>query len=150
MPECWFDTYDGTVLPQECDEFGHLNIAHYVAKFDAANHRIYARIGLSPPVRQQLGLACVAVENAIRYKSELRCGDMLLARSVIVGFQDPLAHFVTELWRPNDRAASAIFEEIACCFDVATRSPARFPESVAQTIERLIGTAPEPLVLKLR
>ena len=149
MSESWFETYNGIVLQQECDEFDHLNIIHYVAKFDAANHRIYARIGLSLQVRQQRGLACVAVENAVRYKSELRSGDILFARSTIVGFQNPLAHFVTELWKKGDATSSAIFEEVACCFDVRMRSATRFPDEVAREIECLIGTVQEQLILKL-
>lgn len=150
MSECWFDTYRGMVLPQECDEFGHLNIGHYVAKFDVANYHIYARIGLSASVRRELGLGCVAVENAVRYRSELRSGDTLVARSLIVGFIDPLIHFVTELRKVEDTVASATFEEIACCFDLATRSSTAFPESVAQEIGRLIAPPAEPLVLKIR
>jgi acyl-CoA thioester hydrolase len=150
MSERWFETYRGLVLPPECDDFGHLNIAHYVAKFDVANNHIYARIGLTASVRRQLGLACVAAENAIRYRSELRSGDVLVARSLIVGFHDPLIHFITELRKVEDTVASATFEEIACCFDLATRTSTAFPEDVGREIAKLIAPAAEPLVLKIR
>ena len=150
MPEHWFETYRGMVLPQECDDFGHLNIAHYVAKFDVANYHIYARIGLhciSPPPAR-IGLC--GTENAIRYRSELRSGDVLVARSLIVGFHDPLVHFITELTKVEDTVASATFEEIACCFDLTTRSSTAFPEDVGREIARLIAPATEPLILRLR
>src|SRR5262249_20050223 len=109
----------------------------------------YVRIGLSAPVRRKFGLGCVAVDTFVRYRSELRAGDAVVARSLIVGFDDPLIHFVTELRKVEDTEASATFEEVACCFDLATRSSTAFPESVRQEIGRLIAPAAGSLVLKL-
>ncbi len=70
------ETYRGGVLIQECDAFGHLNIAYYVERFgDAAYELMRQR---APGRRWQ------TLNISTRYLTELRAGDPIAIRSGII------------------------------------------------------------------
>src|SRR5262249_27047185 len=101
------------VLPGECDDAGHLNVAWYAQKFDIANHHIYAKIALTPARRRTSGVACVAIATSTDHCSELHSSDIVVARSAIVGFKNPFLHFVTHLSDATNEIVAARFEEVA-------------------------------------
>lgn len=70
------ECYRGGVLIQECDAFGHLNIAYYVERFADAAHELMQR--LAPGTRWRTrGIAT-------RYVAELRAGDPIAIASGII------------------------------------------------------------------
>jgi acyl-CoA thioester hydrolase len=70
------ETYRGGVIIQECDAFGHLNIAYYVERFADAAHELLRRSSPGGEWRTQ------AV--ATRYVTELRAGDPIAIESAII------------------------------------------------------------------
>ncbi|HEV8015856.1 MAG TPA: acyl-[acyl-carrier-protein] thioesterase [Stellaceae bacterium] len=72
LAEC----YRGGVLIQECDAFGHLNIAYYVERFADSAHELMRR--LAPGTRWQTRAI------ATRYIAELRAGDPIAIASGII------------------------------------------------------------------
>lgn len=71
------ECYRGGVLIQECDAFGHLNIAYYVERFADAAYELMQR--LLPGTRWRTrGIAT-------RYLAELRAGDPIAISSGIIG-----------------------------------------------------------------
>jgi len=70
------ECYRGGVLIQECDAFGHMNIAYYVGRFDDAAHELLHRVAPGARWRTQ------AV--ATRYLTELRAGDPVAIASGII------------------------------------------------------------------
>lgn len=68
--------YRGGVLIQECDAFGHLNIAYYIERFADAAHELMQR--LAPGTRWRTRAI------ATRYLAELRAGDPIAIASGIV------------------------------------------------------------------
>lgn len=70
------ECYRGGVLIQECDAFGHLNIAYYVERFADAGYELMQR--LAPATRwRTCGIAT-------RYVAELRAGDPIAISSGII------------------------------------------------------------------
>ncbi len=70
------ETYRGGVIIQECDAFGHLNIAYYVERFADAAEELMQR--LAPATRWRTrGIAT-------RYVTELRAGDPIAISSGII------------------------------------------------------------------
>lgn len=70
------ECYRGGVVIQECDAFGHLNIAYYVERFADAAHELMER--LAPGIRWRTqGIAT-------RYIAELRAGDPIAIASGII------------------------------------------------------------------
>lgn len=70
------ECYRGGVTIQECDAFGHLNIAYYVERFADAAHELMQR--LAP------GSAWRTRAVATRYLTELRAGDPIAIASGII------------------------------------------------------------------
>ena len=70
------DTYRGGVIIQECDAFGHLNIAYYVERFADAAHDLMQR--LAPGSRWRTHAI------STRYLTELRAGDPIAISSGII------------------------------------------------------------------
>ena len=70
------ECYRGGVLIQECDAFGHLNIAYYVERFGDAGHELMQR--LAPGTRWR------TLAMNTRYMAELRAGDPIAILSGVV------------------------------------------------------------------
>lgn len=70
------ECYRGGVLIQECDAFGHLNIAYYIERFADAGHELMQR--LAPGSRWR-----TRAMNT-RYIDELRAGDPIAISSGII------------------------------------------------------------------
>jgi acyl-CoA thioesterase FadM len=70
------ECYRGGVLIQECDAFGHLNIAYYIERFADAGYELMHR--LAPGTRWR-----TRAMNT-RYVAELRAGDPIAIRSGII------------------------------------------------------------------
>ena len=73
------ETYRGGVTIQECDAFGHLNIAYYVERFADAAHELMQR--LAPGSRWR------TLAIATRYSEELRAGDPIAISSGIIAVE---------------------------------------------------------------
>ncbi|HKT20538.1 MAG TPA: acyl-[acyl-carrier-protein] thioesterase [Stellaceae bacterium] len=70
------ETYRGGVTVQECDAFGHLNIAYYVERFADAAHELLQRA--APGSLWQTRTV------ATRYLTELRAGDPISIASGVI------------------------------------------------------------------
>jgi acyl-CoA thioester hydrolase len=70
------ECYRGGVLIQECDAFGHLNIAYYIERFADAGHELMQR--LAPGTRWR------TLAMNTRYVAELRAGDPIAILSGVI------------------------------------------------------------------
>lgn len=70
-------TYRGAVFPWELDHMGHMNVRHYVGKFDEATWTFFAENGLAPPYLREANRGMAAVEQNLRYMKELHAGDVV-------------------------------------------------------------------------
>src|SRR5262245_9725900 len=68
-------TYRGTVFPWHCDHMGHMNIMHYVGKFDEANWNLFAALGVTPSYLRRGDRGMAGVQQNISYRQELMPGD---------------------------------------------------------------------------
>ena len=73
------ETYRGGVTIQECDAFGHLNIAYYVERFDDAAFSLMQRYAPGADLRT-LGINT-------RYLEEFRAGDPIVISSAVIAVE---------------------------------------------------------------
>src|SRR5262245_55863652 len=73
----WLETYRGTVSRWEVDPVDHFTVAFYFARFDDATLALLHAIGLDPATLARAGEAAVTTECDVRYRRELRVGDIL-------------------------------------------------------------------------
>jgi acyl-CoA thioester hydrolase len=75
MDEASLETYRGAVAASECDAFGHLNIAFYPGRFEAAAKDLIEQQGIRGEWRTR--------RIDIRYRRELRAGEGIVIRSAM-------------------------------------------------------------------
>ena len=84
----WLETYRGTVYRWEVDPVDHFTVAFYFARLEDATQALLHRLGLNPTVLAAAGQACVTREAQVRYRRELRVGDVLHIRSGVLEIED--------------------------------------------------------------
>ena len=90
-------SHRGMVYPRHLDHMGHMNIRHYVAKFDQAAWQLFERIGMTSDYCRENDLGMAAVEMDGPYLKELRAGDPLGVRSGLLSLDEKSPRLVQEM-----------------------------------------------------
>ena len=123
-------TYRGAVYPSECDHVGHLNVAHYVAKFDGGTWNFFNLIGLTPGYFRAQGRGMAAVQQNIAYKRELVPGDVITVRTRLLEIRERVIRFEHIMANGETSAVAATAELTGVHLDTALRRACPFPENV--------------------
>ncbi|MBX3534354.1 MAG: acyl-CoA thioesterase [Xanthobacteraceae bacterium] len=132
-------TYFGTVYPAECDHMGHLNVAHYVAKFDAASWNFFFDLGVTREAMDAGNYAVAAVEQKLAYKRELMPGDAMEVRSRVLEVKEKAIRFVHEMIHRQSGQVAATSEYVSVCLDRGLRKSRPYPEAVLEAARGLIA-----------
>lgn len=133
-------TYFGTVYPAECDHMGHLNVAHYVAKFDAASWNFFFNLGVTRDAMEAESYALAAVEQKIAYKRELMPGDVMEIRSRVIEVKEKAIRFVHEMIHRESGQIAATSEYVTVCLDRVKRKARPYPDAVLVQARGYIAT----------
>lgn len=136
----WLETYRGTVYRWEVDQVDHFTVAFYFARFEDATQAILHAVGLDPVALAGSGQACVTVDGYVRYRRELRVGDVLHIRSGVVGVDDDGLRLVHEVIDSADGTVCTTFTQGVALIDRKTRarrplSPRQREAALARRVE---------------
>lgn len=133
-----FMTCRGVVYPWQCDHMGHLNVAHYVARFDEATWQMFAAIGIDPDYMQEEGCGVAAIRQNISYRHELKAGDLIAVRTGILEISPKQIRFYHELYNDvsGELAATTIITGVH--LDLKTRKACPFPEEIVESAQKMI------------
>tara|TARA_R110000868_G_scaffold29322_7_gene108995 strand:- start:5229 stop:6125 length:897 start_codon:yes stop_codon:yes gene_type:complete len=137
------DTYRGYVSMQECDEMGHMNIQHYIAKTSDASFHIRDALGLSASQQATSGRGYIALEHHIRFHRELKTSDLVLIRSGIVEMRDRTLVKFQEMREVLDDRLAATFVVNVGCLDLETRRLTTWPEATKELAAELKCEMPD-------
>jgi acyl-CoA thioester hydrolase len=118
----WLETYRGTVYRWEVDQVDHFTVAFYFARFEDATHAMLQAVGLDPVALAGSGQACVTVDGYVRYRRELRVGDVLHIRSGVAGVDDGGLRLVHEVIDSADGTVCTTFTQGIALIDRKTRA----------------------------
>ena len=137
-------TYSGVVYPWHCDHVGHMNVMHYMGKFDEATWFFFDRIGLTRDVlaANQRGMA--AVEQRIAYQRELRAGDALLVETSVLEVRGQVLRVAHRMRTPDAAEISALMRQTTVHLDLARRKSTPLPDSVVERARPLVTTIDLP------
>lgn len=123
-------TYRGVATQWHCDHVGHLNIAHYVSRFDEAHWAFFADIGLTATWLRDNGRGMAAVEQTLHYLREVKAGDTVTIYSKLVEVKSKVV--VSDHTMVNDATGDVCAtERIACALvDLQARKAAVIPDAV--------------------
>jgi len=128
-------TAEGTVEPRFIDAMGHMNVAWYVHWFDRGVWAFFANHGLDEPTLKRTRRGCFALEDHIRYLSELREGDALAVHTAVVEVRPKTLRLVQYLVAPSLEKLAATREVVAVHIDLETRRSTPFSEEVKRLME---------------
>ena len=133
-------TYRGTVYPWHCDHMGHMNIMHYVGKFDEANWNLFAAIGVTPSYLRRGERGMAGVQQNISYKRELMAGDIVEIRSQVLELRDKVVRFVHEMYNTESGEVAAACEITAVHLDRHSRRACEFGPEIRATAAKLLAS----------
>jgi acyl-CoA thioester hydrolase len=133
-----FITYRGVVYPWQCDQMGHMNVAHYVGKFDEATWQMFAAIGVTPAYMHERQCGVAAVQQNISYRRELRAGDLLTIRTAILEMSPKKIRFYHEMYNDQSGALSATTVIIGVHMDIQSRRACPFPDEIVERAAQMI------------
>ena len=134
-------TYRGTVFPWHCDHMGHMNIMHYVGKFDEANWNLFAALGVTPSYLRRGERGMAGVQQNISYKRELFAGDIVEVRSSLLEIRDKSVRFLHEMRNAATGEVAATCEMTGVHMDRTLRKSAPFAPTIRETIARHLPVA---------
>jgi acyl-CoA thioester hydrolase len=143
MPEMPI-TYRGTVFPWHCDHMGHMNVMHYVGKFDEATWHLFRELGIGPAALRASGRGMAAVEQHLSYLAELHAGDVVTVRSGVLEAKEKSIRFVHEMTNDETGALAARAILVVVHLDLAIRRACAFPAGFTARARELLVPEPAP------
>ena len=134
-------THFGVVYPGETDHMGHLNVAYYVQKFDAATWNFFFNIGISPSMLRETTLGLAAVEQVLNYKKELMPGDVIEIRTKILELSEKKVRFRHEMIHRESGQVAATCDLLGVCFDREAHKSRAFPSEVLTKARAVLDAA---------
>ena len=142
-------TYRGMVYPWQCDHMGHMNVMHYVGKFDEACWNLFARLGLTPSFLRRSGRGMAAVEQHIHYQRELVAGDVVAVQSVVTELRDKAIVVEQTLFNAEHGWAAATMSLTGVHLDTHVRKAVAFPPEIASRIRGHLARPPVAAAFQL-
>ena len=124
------NTFKGVVYPWYCDHMGHMNVQHYISKFDEATWNIFAHVGLTGRYMKANNTGMVAVDQRIIYKLELLPGDNIFIESEILDIENKKIHFKHFMYRLGTNEIVSETTMLGVCIDTVTRKSKALPDFV--------------------
>src|SRR6266850_4301481 len=139
----WLETYRGMVYRWEVDNVDHFTVAFYFARFEDATLALLHAIGLDPGALARAGGAAVTTECSVRYRRELRVGDILHMRSGVTAADDDGIDVAHEVVDSGDGTLCTSVEQKIVLVDAVSRKRRAFTPAQRQAaLARRVEAAP--------
>jgi acyl-CoA thioesterase FadM len=132
----WLDTYRGTVHRWELDNVDHFTVAFYFTRFDDAALALRDALGLGPEALARAGRRCATESCHVRYRRELRAGDLLHVRSGVIDVAEHGLVLAHELIDSGDGAVCSSVEQRVALRDGASGAPVSLGGAARAAAER--------------
>lgn len=114
---------------------GHLNVRHYLGIASEGLDESLEALGIPQNWPVTAGHACFSAEHHCTYISELRTGDRMSARVILLGRSERAGHALVYLLDDTHERVSYVMEEIFLHIDMSTRRTAPWPNDVATQLD---------------
>ena len=136
-------TYRGAVAEWHCDHMGHMNVMHYVGKFDEATWNFFHLVGVSQAYFRDSGNGTAAVQQNLTYKRELMAGEVLYVRTRLVEMRGRVIRFAHRMIHTETGTTAALCDLTAVHIDRAARRSVPFPPAILAAGQALVATHAE-------
>ncbi len=129
------ETYRGTVYPNQIDHMGHMNVQHYVAKFDEATWNLFTALGITSNYMKEKNRGMVAVEQKINYKAEVLAGDCIYIKSKVLEIGNKSIKFKHFMYNSETDIELATCELVGVHINTKTRKSFPLPDKIKNNIK---------------
>ena len=129
-------TYRGVIHPWQCDLMGHMNVVHYVSKFDDAAWQFFSMLGADLKYFEKKHCGVAALQQNISYKAELHAGNTVTIRSGVIGIKEKVFTMVHEMRNDATGDISAVMILTAVHFNTRKRKSCPFPKEIRKSAEK--------------
>ncbi|MEM7311444.1 MAG: acyl-ACP thioesterase [Planctomycetota bacterium] len=128
--------HESTVLPEEIDSLGHMNVRFYMKRMEQANRAILAKLGIDEE-EMLAGRFLRCTDTYTRFRSEQFEGATLHALGGLLESAEGGMRSYVEITNPDTEDVAATFIVTTALIDSATRHvvPLRMPEASAARVE---------------
>lgn len=130
-------TISATVETRFLDAMGHMNVTWYVHLFDRGIWEFFERHGLDAQYLEREGRGMFALEENLRYLSELREGQPLSVHTGVLEVRQKTLRLLQYMIDEQARKIAAMREVVAAHIDLSTRRSAPFAPDVAARLAGL-------------
>jgi acyl-CoA thioester hydrolase len=123
-------TFRGIVYPWHLDHMNHMNVQHYVGMFDQSSWILLATLGLDSQYFRDNRCGVAALEQTIRYQSELRCGDMFEIRSAVFEIREKTLRLLHNMYNARTGAMAASTTILGVHMNTDARKSSPWPDEV--------------------
>lgn len=135
------ETYRGVVYPIHMDHMGHMNVQHYVARFDEATWHLCSRLGLTSDYFRESGNGMAAVRQTIEYVREAHAGNLLVIQSSVEKVDQKALHLHHEMNNAETGEVLANASMIGVHFNRESRRACALPNSVGELGKELFDAS---------
>jgi acyl-CoA thioester hydrolase len=126
-------------IPEEFrDPMGHMNVRYYMALFDDASWRFFARLGMTLDYIEQENAGGFALEHHLRYLAEVYVGETVAVYGRLLGLSAKRVHFMLFMVNETRRLLASTYEELSAHADMNIRKTSPFPARIALQIGALL------------
>lgn len=137
-------TAQSSVKSWECDELGHFSAQFYMDRVTDSVSHMLAAMGLDPASRAERGVVTGALEYDIRFRRELRAGEVVTLHSGLLGLGDKTFRAGHVMREALGGKVCATFDSIGVCIDTRARRAVPFPDDLRERASGLfIAWPPE-------
>jgi acyl-CoA thioester hydrolase len=134
-----FETYRGIVYPWHIDHVGHLNVQHYVGRFDEASWHFLFHLGLEVRDMDEHHRSLVALDQRVKYVREVRVGALLHVRSSLLSFGNKTLSYRHVMYEGENESAS--MDLVVAYFDTAARKAVPLPQRTRELAKAMLEPA---------
>ena len=113
-------TYKGVVMTWECDSNRHMNVMHYINKFENAGHNLHHELGLNQFIDLKKE-GSVVLEQNIRYLKEVFEDDILYIESQLLEIGNKTMIMYHEMFHGVSKEMVCTMKLVVVLFDRINR-----------------------------
>ena len=130
--------HQATIPEEWLDDMGHMNVMWYTHLFSQATVELFHILGLDRNYFETNHRGAFALENHVRYLSEVRVNKRVSVRTRMLGRSEKRLHFMHFLLNDDENALSTIAEFVSAHIDMSVRRMAAIPPEIADTFDRML------------
>lgn len=131
-------SYRGAVSINQSDTNGHMNVMHYINKYELAAMNVFTEVGYTRTYAKERNLGIIILEQNVKYYKELFEDDTLYIESSVSHLTPKVITLTHQLYNGDTNELSGTSTIVYALLDKAIRKTVLIPEPMKTQLEELL------------